>query len=71
MRILCGTILVAMAAFAVSLDAIGGPRDQYICYRSFRPQLERTKERVGTDPAERAFSRAFRDFNPLNDLGSG
>ena len=25
----------------------------------------------GTDPAERAFYRAFRDFNPLNDLGIG
>ena len=25
----------------------------------------------GTDPAERAFSRAFRDFNPLTDLGIG
>ena len=24
---------------------------------------------VGTDPAERAFYRAFRDFNPLNDIG--
>ena len=23
----------------------------------------------GTDPAERAFYRAFRDLNPLNDLG--
>ena len=30
-----------------------------------------TFERVGTDPTERAFYRAFRDFNPLNDLGSG
>ena len=28
-------------------------------------------ERVGTAPAKRAFYRAFRDFNPLNDLGSG
>ena len=27
--------------------------------------------RVGTDPAKRAFYRTFRDFNPLNDLGSG
>ena len=27
------------------------------------------KRTVGTDPAERAFYRAFRDFNPLNDLG--
>ena len=27
------------------------------------------KKRVGTDPTERAFYRAFRDFNPLNDLG--
>ena len=26
---------------------------------------------MGTDPTERAFYRAFRDFNPLNDLGSG
>jgi len=26
---------------------------------------------VGTDPAKRAFYRAFRDFNPLNDLGIG
>ena len=25
----------------------------------------------GTDPAERAFYRVFRDFSPLNDLGSG
>ena len=40
MRILCGTILAAAFALAVSLDAIGGPRDQYVCYRSFRPQLE-------------------------------
>ena len=23
----------------------------------------------GTDPAKRAFYRAFRDFNPLNDFG--
>ena len=28
-------------------------------------------EQVGTDPAERAFYRAFRDFNPLNDLEIG
>ena len=28
-------------------------------------------ERVGTDPTEHAFYKAFRDFNPLNDLGSG
>ena len=27
--------------------------------------------RVGTDPAKRAFCRAFRDFNPLNDIGIG
>ena len=27
-------------------------------------------ERMGTDPAKRAFYRAFCDFNPLNDLGS-
>ena len=26
---------------------------------------------MGTDPAKRAFYRAFRDFNPLNDLGIG
>jgi len=26
---------------------------------------------VGTDPAKRAFYRAFRDFNPLTDLGIG
>jgi len=25
----------------------------------------------GTNPAKRAFYRAFRDFNPLNDLGIG
>ena len=25
----------------------------------------------GTHPTERAFYRAFRDFNPLNDLGIG
>ena len=25
----------------------------------------------GTDPAKRAFYRAFRDFNPLNDIGIG
>ena len=31
----------------------------------------RVLERVGADPAKRAFYRAFRDFNPLNDLGSG
>ena len=29
------------------------------------------RERVGTDPTERAFYRAFRDLNPQNDLGSG
>ena len=28
-------------------------------------------EQVGTDPAKRAFYRAFRDFNPLNDIGIG
>lgn len=44
MRTVCGTILAAAVALAVSLDAIGGPRDQYICYRSFRPQLERTRD---------------------------
>lgn len=27
--------------------------------------------RVGTHPTQRAVFRAFRDFNPLNDLGSG
>ena len=26
---------------------------------------------LGTDPTERAFYRAFRDLNPLNDLGIG
>ena len=26
---------------------------------------------MGTDPTERTFYRAFRDFNPLNDLGIG
>ena len=26
---------------------------------------------TGTDPTERAFYRAFRDFNPLNDFGIG
>ena len=26
---------------------------------------------MGTDPTERAFYRAFRDLNPLNDLGIG
>ena len=30
-----------------------------------------TTEQVGTDPAKRAFYRAFRDFDPLNDLGIG
>ncbi len=25
----------------------------------------------GTHPTKRAFYRAFRDFNPLNDLGIG
>ena len=29
------------------------------------------KGRWGTDPAKRAFYRAFRDFNPLNDIGIG
>ena len=29
------------------------------------------QKRVGTDPAKRAFYRAFRDLNPLNDLGIG
>ncbi len=29
------------------------------------------KDRVGTHPAKRTFYRAFRDFSPLNDLGSG
>ncbi len=28
-------------------------------------------KRVGTDPAKCAFFRAFRDFNPLNDIGIG
>ena len=28
-------------------------------------------KRVGTDTAKRAFNRAFRDFNPLTDLGIG
>ena len=28
-------------------------------------------ERMGTDPAKRAFYRAFRDFNPLSDIGIG
>ena len=27
--------------------------------------------RTDGDPAKRAVYRAFRDFNPLNDLGSG
>ena len=35
------------------------------------PPSWKPKERVGPDPAKRAFYRAFRDFNPLNDLGSG
>ena len=26
---------------------------------------------MGTDPAKRAFYRAFRDLNPLNNLGIG
>ena len=26
---------------------------------------------MGTDPAKRAFYRAFRDFNPLSDIGIG
>ena len=26
------------------------------------------RERVGTDPSQRAFYRVFRDFSPLNDL---
>ena len=30
-----------------------------------------TRNWMGTDPTERAFYRAFRDFNPLTDLGIG
>ena len=33
--------------------------------------LDVATEFLGTHPAERAFYRAFRDFNPLNDLGIG
>ena len=66
MRTSCGTILAAAVALAVSLDAIGGPRDQYICYRSFRPQLERTR-----DFAEMGIPlRCFFAANTINSGGS-
>ena len=37
---------------------------------ALKPKMK-SVEPVGTDPAKRAFYRAFCDFNPLNDLGSG
>ena len=40
MRTMCGAIMAVAVAVAVSLDAIGGPRDQYICYRSGSPYCD-------------------------------
>ena len=37
----------------------------------YKDGVTEVAERMGTDPAERAFYKAFCDFNPLNDLGSG
>ena len=57
---------VAFAAAGMIASASGGQREQYVCYRSFRPQLERTK-----DFAEMGIPlRCFFAANTINSGGS-
>ena len=70
MKITCVAVVVALCAkalFAVS------PGDGAIrCGGVYGGHLQGVAtNRWGTDPAERAFYRVFRDFNPLTDLGIG
>ena len=59
MRTICGTILAALLPVAV-------------CAATYKVDIDRSDGLNGWgDPAERAFYRAFCDFNPLNDLGIG
>ena len=73
MRTVCGTILAAAVAVTCAVGMADG--GDSVSGRGTTPATtfaaQYLVKRVGTDPAERAFYRAFRDFNPLNDLGIG
>ena len=68
------TAVVAVAASCFAepriVDEAAFPRIGALAPRT-APDPKDDQERVGTDPAKHAFYRAFRDFNSLNDLGSG
>ena len=57
--------IFAIAATAVALSALAG------CYIGKAEFKGEDMEKVGTDPAKRAFFRDFRDVNHQNDLGIG
>ena len=61
-RQMSGTLRCVMDEYPIV--TVSGPR------QSGKTTLVRKcLERVGTDPAKRAFYGAFCDFSPLNDLG--
>ena len=78
MRTICGTILAAATVFAATSAYAWGSGHDTVARETLKhlpgewgERLRSGEERVGTDPAKRAFYRAFRDFNPLNDIGIG
>ena len=64
--------LAAVTVFGDTVEEREKRTDEIAQWLPAEPKADgarKMRDWMGTDPPERTFYRAFRDFNPVNDLG--